>query len=571
MTLELGDYMFTSLIALTQLIFTFVIGIYFFDQMQMQHSSRKGIEQDTKRELERLNRMRKRSLTEPLTEKTRPQSLDEIIGQEDGVKAVKAALCGPNPQHILIYGPPGVGKTAAARVALEAAKKNPASPFSEDSRFIETDATTMQYDERSIADPLIGSVHDPIYQGAGAYGPAGVPQPKEGAVSRAHGGVLFIDEIGELPQMQMNRLLKVLEDRKVTFESAYYSSTDKNIPRHIHDIFENGIPADFRLVGATTRNPEEIPPAIRSRCVEIFFHPLKKSDLKKILENALQKVGISMDEHCQGLLCSYAQNGRDVVKLLQTAVGLAALENRDTIQLPDVEWMLSEGHYQPRHEIQTEAGSRIGVVNGLAVTDHGSGMLMRIETAAMRVPHGTGSVRCCGIMETERITKGAQSLSRTSTARSAVDNVMTILEQRFSIPLSDYRIHINFPGGIPVDGPSAGLAILLSCLSAIRGLPISARLAFTGEVSVCGGIQPVGGVAEKVQSAIDAGAEKVLIPAANMESRFLKLPIAVIGVSTLEDAILEVFPEKENTEKASRLLSASPVQTALNSASGLKG
>ncbi len=555
--------MLTSLIALTQLIFTFVIGIYFFDQLQLQHSSRKGIEQDTKRELERLNRMRKRALTEPFTEQTRPESLEEIIGQEDGVKAVKAALCGPNPQHILIYGPPGVGKTAAARVALEAAKKNPASPFSGDSRFIETDATTMQYDERSIADPLIGSVHDPIYQGAGAYGPAGVPQPKEGAVSRAHGGVLFIDEIGELPQMQMNRLLKVLEDRKVTFESAYYSSTDKNIPRHIHDIFENGIPADFRLVGATTRSPEEIPPAIRSRCVEIFFNPLKQSDLKKILENALEKVGITMDENCKMLLCNYAQNGRDIVKMLQTAVGIASLENRDTIYPSDVEWMLSEGHYQPHHEFYTETESRIGVVNGLAVTDAGIGMLMQIETAAMRVPHGTGSVRCCGIVDTERITKGAQSLQRTSTARSAVDNVMTVLEQKLSIPLSDYRIHINFPGGIPVDGPSAGLAILVSCLSAIRELPVDAKLAFTGEVSVCGGIKPVGGVSAKVQAAAAAGAEKVFIPAANMESRFSKLAIKVVGVTALEDALLEIFSKKESVPQNAGMLSAAAVQTAL--------
>ena len=61
--------------------------------------------------------------------------------------------------------------------------------------------TIMRYDERSIADPLIGSVHDPIYQGAGAYGVAGVPQVKEGAVSKAHGGVLFIDEIGEITDL----------------------------------------------------------------------------------------------------------------------------------------------------------------------------------------------------------------------------------------------------------------------------------------------------------------------------------------------------------------------------------
>ncbi len=86
----------------------------------------------------------------------------------------------------------------------------------------------MRYDERSIADPLIGSVHDPIYQGAGAYGVAGVPQVKEGAVSKAHGRVLFIDEIGELQNCQINKLLKVLEDRRVMFESAYYSEEKKN-------------------------------------------------------------------------------------------------------------------------------------------------------------------------------------------------------------------------------------------------------------------------------------------------------------------------------------------------------
>ena len=79
--------------------------------------------------MERLQRLRSISLTEPLAEKTRPASFTEIIGQEDGLKALRAALCGPNPQHVLIYGPPGVGKTAAARVVLEEAKKNPLSPF----------------------------------------------------------------------------------------------------------------------------------------------------------------------------------------------------------------------------------------------------------------------------------------------------------------------------------------------------------------------------------------------------------------------------------------------------------
>ena len=155
-----------------------------------------------------------------------------------------------------------------------------------DAKFVEIDATTARFDERGIADPLIGSVHDPIYQGAGPMGIAGIPQPKPGAVTKAHGGILFIDEIGELHPIQMNKLLKVLEDRKVFLESAYYNPEDPNIPSHIHDIFQNGLPADFRLIGATTRMPQEIPPAIRSRCVEIFFRPLRAKEIGEIARQA---------------------------------------------------------------------------------------------------------------------------------------------------------------------------------------------------------------------------------------------------------------------------------------------
>jgi len=68
-----------------------------------------------------------------------------------------------------------VGKTAAARLVLEEAKENRVSPFTNRAKFVEVDATIMRFDERNIADPLIGSVHDPIYQGAGVMGTAGVP------------------------------------------------------------------------------------------------------------------------------------------------------------------------------------------------------------------------------------------------------------------------------------------------------------------------------------------------------------------------------------------------------------
>lgn len=302
----IGGYFVSEILIYVQFVFTVIIGIYFFSLLKTQQTTKNCIGKESKKELEKLKKLRAIRLSEPLAEKTRPSSFEEIIGQNDGLKALKAALCGPNPQHVIIYGPPGVGKTAAARVTLEEAKKIAISPFQEDAKFIEMDATTLRFDERGIADPLIGSVHDPIYQGAGAYGSAGIPQPKPGAVTKAHGGILFIDEIGELHPIQMNKLLKVLEDRKVFLESAYYSSEDSNIPCHIHDIFQNGLPADFRLIGATTRTPEEIPPALRSRCTEIFFQPLTKDDVAKIVKNAAKKGAFVLDDGVAELITHYA-------------------------------------------------------------------------------------------------------------------------------------------------------------------------------------------------------------------------------------------------------------------------
>ena len=252
--------MFNTVLILVQLFFTTVMGLYFFNMLKSQQTSRSGTGERLGARTGKIAQAETNQADGTARGKTRPSELSDIIGQEDGIRALKAALCGPNPQHILIYGPPGVGKTAAARVILKEAIATQCSPFQPGAKFVEMDATTMRFDERGIADPLIGSVHDPIYQGAGAYGPAGVPQPKPGAVTKAHGGILFIDEIGELHPVQMNKLLKVLEDRKVFLESAYYTSGSKDIPPHVHEIFQKGLPADFRLVGATTRNPEDIPP-----------------------------------------------------------------------------------------------------------------------------------------------------------------------------------------------------------------------------------------------------------------------------------------------------------------------
>ena len=154
--------MLSGIVVGVQLFFSCVIGLYFLMQLRNQTSSRSNIYKESQIKWEKMQALRKIELTPPLSEKMRPKGEQDIIGQTDGMKALKIALCGPSPQHILIYGSPGIGKTAAARVALEIAKDSPGTPFKRTAKFIEIDATTLRFDERSIADPLMGSVHDPI-------------------------------------------------------------------------------------------------------------------------------------------------------------------------------------------------------------------------------------------------------------------------------------------------------------------------------------------------------------------------------------------------------------------------
>jgi Lon-like ATP-dependent protease len=356
----------SSILMFVQVFFAVVIGIYFWNLLRNQKTNRSAVDRESRKEMDKLRKLRSISLTKPLSEKTRPATISDIVGQKEGLRALKAALCSSNPQHVIVYGPPGVGKTAAARVILEEAKKNNRSPFRLEAKFTEIDATTARFDERGIADPLIGSVHDPIYQGAGAMGVAGIPQPKPGAVTKAHGGILFIDEIGELHPIQLNKLLKVLEDRKVFLESAYYHAEDSNIPLYIHDIFQNGLPADFRLVGATTRSPGDLPPALRSRCMEVYFRPLLPVEIGQIAENAIQKIGFGPRPDVLDVVRRYATNGREAVNIIQLAAGLAISENREELSAADVEWVVNSSQLPPRPDRKVPSKPQVGHVNGLA-------------------------------------------------------------------------------------------------------------------------------------------------------------------------------------------------------------
>lgn len=555
-----------EILGLINLFFAIVIGLYFWNLLRQQQGSKSAVDRESRREMEKLRRLQNVRLSEPLAELTRPRDFQEIVGQADGLKALRAALCGPNPQHVIIYGPPGVGKTAAARVVLEEAKSNPLSPFGPDAPFVEVDATTARFDERGIADPLLGSVHDPIYQGAGPLGVAGIPQPKPGAVTKAHGGILFIDEIGELHPIQLNKLLKVLEDRKVFLDSAYYSSEDPNIPLHIHEIFQNGLPADFRLVGATTRLATELPPALRSRCLEIFFRALTPDEIGLIAANAAEKIKFPMANDALEEIKRFASNGREAVNIVQIAAGVVLSEDRKEITKADVEWVLNCGQYTPRPRSQIRQEPVVGVVNGLAMYGPNMGTVIEVEATAVLTERNQGQLQVTGVLEEEEFGSRGRTMRRRSQARCSVDNVLTVLKCSLGLRPQDYDIHINFPGGVPVDGPSAGVSMVTAVASALTNRPVASGVAMTGEVTIHGQVKGVGGIVPKVRAAAESGVSKVLIPQENWQEILSEVEgVEVIPVQNIQEvldhALLKISDEvlvPITARHHSTLLGASP-------------
>jgi Lon-like ATP-dependent protease len=161
-----------------------------------------------------------------------------------------------------------------------------------------------------------------------------------------------------------------------------------------------------------------------------------------------------------------------------------------------------------------------------------------------------GSLTVTGLVEEEETQMDSRRYRRKSTAKSSVENVLTALKKNFGINPASYDIHVNLPGGAPVDGPSAGLAIAISILSAITGRAVKPGIAMTGEVTVSGRVRAVGGIKPKVEAARRAGASLVIIPADNLAEVQGIEGIAVEGVSHLKDAIRLSFTKKSANEQA---------------------
>jgi ATP-dependent Lon protease len=503
-----------------------------------------------KEKREKLEKLESIKLTQSIMELLRPQDFSEIVGQERAVKSLMAKLSSPYPQHLLLYGPPGVGKTTAARLVLEAAKKKAVSPFGDEAPFVETDGTTLRWDPRDITNPLLGSVHDPIYQGAQkTLADSGIPEPKPGLVTDAHGGILFIDEIGEMDEMLQNKLLKVLEDKRAYFESAYYDPTDKKVPPYIKKLFEEGAPADFVLIGATTRDAGHINPALRSRCAEIYFEPLTPKHIQQIVRNAAAKLQVTVSDEVAELISEYTIEGRKAINILADAYSLAldrcgvgdefkvedlGTENGPVVEISkaDIYEVTQVSRLTPYVTKKAADTAVQGHIFGLGVAGF-LGSAIEIEAVAFPAAEkGKGTVR---------FNETAGSM-----AKDSVFNAASVMRQLTGKDLHDYDVHINVIGGGNIDGPSAGTAILAVITSAVTGRKIRQDVAVTGEISLAGRVRPVGGVFEKAYGAKQAGIKTLVIPQENSKDIPKEhLGLDIHPVATAEEAFNYIFQPEE--------------------------
>ncbi len=482
-------------------------------------------------ELERLEQVR---VARPVLEQVRPRTLRQVVGQERAVRALLSKLAVPFPQHVILYGPPGVGKTTVARLALEQAKRLRFTPFSPAAPFVEVDGSALRWDAREATSPLLGSVHDPIYQGSRRdLAESGIPEPKLGLVTRAHGGVLFIDEIGELDPMLQAKLLKVLEDRRVYFESSYYDPSDPALPAYIRRLFEQGAPADFVLIGATTREPDEISPMIRSRCAEIYFGSLSPDHIRTIVRAAARRLGVELSRQIPDLISEYTVEGRKAVNLLVDAYGMAlhrrrGRRGRTQMRREDLLEVIQTSRLAPAVPPRAQERTEIGRAFALGVS-HYVGSLIEIEAAAFPAARkGQGAIRF-------NETAGTM-------AKDSVFNAASVLRQIASIDVSNFDLHVNVVGGGLIDGPSAGLAVLMAMMSAIQRRPLRQDVAMTGEVSIQGKVRQVGGIPEKLYGARQAGMRKVIIPAENAsDAGEPPRGLEVIRASSVDDVLAHLY------------------------------
>ncbi|MGD8393994.1 MAG: endopeptidase La [Candidatus Eiseniibacteriota bacterium] len=182
-----------------------------------------------------------------------------------------------------------------------------------------------------------------------------------------------------------------------------------------------------------------------------------------------------------------------------------------------------------------ERQRRVGVATGLAWTEHG-GEVLTVEASV--VP-GKGDLQLTGKLGDVMRESGVAALSY---ARSRAE--LLGLEREF---FGKVDLHVHVPeGAIPKDGPSAGITMAVAVISALTGVPTSADLAMTGEITLRGAVLPIGGLSEKIVAARQHDVARLMMPAGNTKD-LPEVPkealkgVEIITVDTMDDVLRHAF------------------------------
>lgn len=426
---------------------------------------------------------------------------------------------------LCLVGPPGVGKTSLGRSVARAMGR----------KFVRISLGGIR-DEAEIRGhrrTYIGALPGRIVQ---SMKKCGVKNP-----------VFMLDEIDKMSVDfrgdPSSALLEVLDPEQNKAFSDHYLEVDFDL----HEVFF-----------ITTANTEyDIPEALLDR-MEIVRLPgyttLEKSHIAELflIPKQLKETGLSEKE------VRITRKGLDAIIFQYTReAGVRELERRIAQVLRKVarEIVDSDGRKPksvsltdkrvadmlgppPYSDIGVEAKPVVGVSVGLAWTQDGGDTLI-VETTIMR---GKGELKLTGQLG-EVMQESAQ----------AAFTYLRAHAKELSIQGEFWKssdVHVHLPeGAIPKDGPSAGAAMAVSMLSALRKRAPAAKMAMTGEITLSGRILAVGGMKEKVLAAHRAKIDTVLLPRLN-EKEIVEIPkevrrdISFVFVDTLDDVIARAFPAR---------------------------
>jgi len=418
----------------------------------------------------------------------------------------------------------------------------------------------------SHAGALLGDVrHDP-FQSGGLETPAH-DRVEAGAIHRSNGGVLFIDEINTLTPHSQQNLLSALQEGEFPITGQSERSSGAMVRTE-------PVPCRFIMIAAGNLDAVQgMHPALRSRLRGYGYEVYMSENMEDTPENRQKYVRfIAQEVKNDGKIPHFDQGAieeiirearrrssrkghltlklRDIGGLIRVAGDIARQEGAPLATAAHVvaakktarsiEDQVSDEitRHLREYEMTVVEGTRVGRVNGLAITGSDAGSVLPIMAEVTPAQGASGTVVATGMLK--------------EIAQESIKNVSAILKKFTGKDVKNIDIHIQFIGTyMGVEGDSASISVATAVISAIDGIPVRQDVAMTGSLSVRGDVLPVGGVTFKIEAAAKAGIKTVLIPRTNLddvliEERFRPL-VTVIPVDTIND-VLKYALVPQNTE-----------------------